>query len=76
MLAPLQRQLRLGLALRAFQPQHHLLGCLCFFVEDGFGLAAVAGLFAVVAAFSLGEEGGLWVAEENGLVLSIYFWLG
>ena len=28
-------------------------------MEDGFGLAAVAGLFAVVAAFTLGDCGGL-----------------
>lgn len=55
MLAALQRQLRLGLAVRAFQPQHHLLGRLRFLVEDGFRLAAVAGLFAVVAAFALGD---------------------
>lgn len=55
MLAPLQRQLRLGLAIRALEPQHHLLGCLCLFVEDGFGLAAVAGLLAVVAALALGD---------------------
>lgn len=64
MLAPLQRQLRLGLAIRAFQPQHHLLGRLCFLVEDGFRLTPVAGLFAVVAALALGEEGGLWVCER------------
>ena len=54
MLTPLQRQLRLSLADRALQPQHHLLCRLGFLVEDGFGLAAVAGLFAVVAAFALG----------------------
>lgn len=59
MLTPLQRQLRLCLAARAFQPQNDFFGCLGFFVEDGFCLAAVAGLFAVVAAFALGEEGGL-----------------
>jgi len=55
MLTPLQRQLRLRLARRAFQPQHDLLGGLGLFVEDGFGLAAVAGLLAVVAAFALGD---------------------
>lgn len=53
MLTPLQRQLRFRLAVGAFQPQHDLLGRLGLFVEDGLGLAAVAGLFAVVAAFSL-----------------------
>lgn len=70
MLTPLQRQLRLGLARRAFQPQHHFLRCLGFFVEDGFGLAAVAGLFAVVAAFALGDCGGLegcqYVEDREG----------
>lgn len=59
MLTPLQRQLGLGLACRAFQPQYHFLRRLGFLVEDGFGLAAVAGLLAVVAALALGEEGGL-----------------
>lgn len=59
MLTPLQRQLRLGLANRALKPQHHLFRRLCFFVEHRFSLTAVTGLFAVVAAFSLGEEGGL-----------------
>ena len=64
MLAPLQRQLRLRLAIRAFQPQHHFLRRFGFFVEHRFRLTAVARLFAVVAAFTLGEEGGLegWVS--------------
>lgn len=67
MLAPLERQLRLGLAVRAFQPQHHLLGRLCLFVEDGLRLTAVAGLFAVVAALAL-RDGGclLWGGECTG----------
>ena len=66
MLAPLESQLRLGFALRAFQPQHHLFRCLGFFVENGFCLATVARLLAIVAAFSLGEEGGLSFAK-NGM---------
>lgn len=53
MLAALETKLGLGFAVRAFQPQDHLLGRLCLFVEDGFRLAAVARLFAVVAALSL-----------------------
>ncbi len=65
MFAPLQRQLCLGFALRAFQPQHHLLRRLGFFMEDGFCLAAVARLLAVVAAFSLGEEGGLSFGKKG-----------
>lgn len=59
MLAPLQGQLSLGLARGAFEAQHDFLGRFGFLVEDGFGLAAVAGLLAVVAALALGEEGGL-----------------
>lgn len=55
-LAPLQRQLRLGLALRAFQPQHDLLRRLGLLVEHRFGLSSVPGLLAVVAALSLREE--------------------
>lgn len=59
MLAPLQRQLRLRFTICAFEPQDDFLGRLCFLVEDGFGLATVAGLFAVVAALALGDGGGL-----------------
>ena len=59
MLTPLQRQLRLGLALRALEPQHHLLRRLGLFVEDGLRLPAVAGLLAVVAPLALGDGGGL-----------------
>ena len=65
MLTPLQRQLRLGLAICTFQPQHHLLRCLRFLVEDGFRLAPVAGLFAIVAAFALSEQGGLYPPSER-----------
>ena len=71
MLAALERQLRLRLALCALEPQHHFLGRLCFLVEDGFRLAAVAGLFAVVAAFALGDCGCLrggrgWLISLGG----------
>lgn len=59
MFAPLQRQLALGLAFHTFQPQHHLLRRLGFFVEHRFGLAAVPRLLAVVSAFALREKGGL-----------------
>ena len=54
-LTPLQRQLRLGLTRRAFQPQHHLLRRLGFLVEDRFRLSSVSGLLAVVPAFPLGD---------------------
>ena len=59
MLAPLERQLRFRLTRRTFQPQHHLLRRLGFLVEDRFRLTAVTGLFAIVAAFALGDCGGL-----------------
>jgi len=58
-LAALERQLRLGLARVALQPQYDLLGGLCLFVEDGLGLTSVTGLLAVVTTLSLGEERGL-----------------
>lgn len=54
MLASFQRQLRLGLACRAFEPQDDFFRRLGLFVKDGFGLAAVSGLFAVVSTFALG----------------------
>lgn len=54
MLTSLECQLRFRLTIRAFQTQHDFLRRLGFFVEDGFGLAAETGLFAVVAAFALG----------------------
>ena len=55
MLASFQRQLRLCLARRTFQPQHHLLGRLGFLLEHRFGLTAISGLLAVISSFSLGE---------------------
>ncbi len=65
MLAPLQRQLRLRLAVRALEPQHHLLGRLGLFVEDGLCLPAVAGLLAVIAALALGDGGGLVLRQQR-----------
>jgi len=63
-LASLQRQLSLGLAYGALQPQHNLLCGLGFLVKDGLGLTTVTGLLAIVTALSLSEEGCL-----AGLVL-------
>jgi len=60
MLASLERQLRLGLALCALQSQHDLLGCLGLLVEDRLRLTTITGLLAVVSALTLSEEGGLW----------------
>ena len=58
-LATLQRQLGLGLALDALQPQDDLLGGLGLLVEDGLGLTTVTGLLAVVTSLSLSEERSL-----------------
>lgn len=55
MLAPFERELGFGFADGALEPQDDLLRRLGLFVEDGFGLPAVAGLLAVVAAFALGD---------------------
>ena len=58
-LAALEGELGLGLALRALEAQHDLLGRLGLLVEDGLRLASVSGLLAVVPALALGEERGL-----------------
>jgi hypothetical protein len=58
-LASLQTQLRLGLALCTLKSQHDFLRRLGLLVEHGLRLTSVTGLFAVVAALSLGEERGL-----------------
>lgn len=65
MLAPFKRELCLRFAIRAFQPQHHFLRSLGFFVEDRFRLPTIPGLFAVIAAFSLGDCGGLVLNREG-----------
>jgi hypothetical protein len=65
MLASLQCQLCLCLALCALQSQHNLLRGLCLFVKDGFCLTTVTRLFAIVTTLSLGEQRGF-----TGLVLS------
>ena len=58
-LAALQRQLRLGLAVRALETKHNLLGGLGLLVENGLGLSSVTGLLPVVTTLSLCEERGL-----------------
>ena len=58
-LATLQRELGLGLALDALQPQDNLLGSLGLLVEDRLGLTTVTGLLTVVTTLTLGEEGSL-----------------
>merc|ERR1719337_36148 len=64
MLAALDHQQLLLLRLGAFETKNDLLGGLGLFVEDGFCLSSVSGLFSVVTTFSLCVEGGL-----SGLVL-------
>lgn len=58
-LATLQRQLRLCLALGALQTQHDLLGRLGLLVEYRLRLSTVSGLLAVIATLSLREDGCL-----------------
>ena len=64
MLATLEGELCLGLALCALQSQDNLLGGLGLLVEDGLGLTTVTTLLPVVTALTLGEEGGL-ITKEN-----------
>lgn len=59
-LAALEGQLGLGLALRALQSQHDLLGGLGLLVEDRLGLTTITGLLSVVTALTLSEKGSLW----------------
>lgn len=71
MLATLQRQLALGLALNTFQAQDDLLRGLGLLVEDGLGLTTVTALLAVVTALTLGEEGSLAGLVLGHLVLGV-----
>lgn len=59
MLAALQGELELGLALDALQPQDNLLGGLSLLVEDRLGLTTITGLLSVVTSLSLREQRGL-----------------
>jgi hypothetical protein len=58
-LAALQCQLGLGLALGALQSEHDLLGGLGLLVEDGLGLTTVTALLPVVTTLTLSEKGSL-----------------
>ena len=71
MLAALQCELRLGLALDALQSQDNLLGGLGLLVEDRLGLTTVTGLLAVVTALTLGVEGSLAGLVLSDLVLGV-----
>jgi hypothetical protein len=70
-LAALQGQLALGLALDALQSQHNLLGGLGLLVEDGLGLTTITGLLAVITALSLSEQRGLASLVLGDLVLGV-----
>lgn len=59
-LAALQGELELGLALDALQPQDNLLGGLSLLVEDRLGLTTITGLLSVVTSLSLREQRGLY----------------
>lgn len=66
MLASLQSQLGLGLALGALQSEHDLLGGLGLLVEDGLGLTTITALFPVVTTLTLGEKGSLYNSQYSG----------
>jgi hypothetical protein len=70
-LAALEGQLALGLALDALQSQDNLLGGLGLLVEDGLGLTTITGLLAVVTALSLSEQRGLAGLVLGDLVLGV-----
>ena len=70
-LAALQGQLALGLALDALQSQDNLLGGLGLLVEDGLGLTTITGLLAVITTLSLGEKRGLASLVLGDLVLGV-----
>lgn len=71
MLASLQGQLQLGLALDALQPQDDLLGGLGLLVEDGLGLTTITALLPVITSLTLGEQGGLASLVLGDLVLGV-----
>lgn len=58
-LAPLDDELLLSLALLALQTQCDLLGRLGLLVKDGLGLTTKTSLLVVVPPLALGEVGGL-----------------
>lgn len=64
MLASLQRQLLLGLALCALETQNDLLGSLGLLVEDRLGLTTITALLSVVTTLTLGSERGLYCRKH------------
>ena len=71
MLASLQGQLALGLALDALQSQDDLLGGLGLLVENGLGLTTITALLPVITSLTLGEQGGLASLVLGDLVLGV-----
>jgi len=67
-LAALERELCLGLAVDALESQYDLLGCLGLLVENWLGLTSVTGLLAVVTTLTLREEGGLRIVVRAGML--------
>ncbi len=72
MLAALQSELLLGLALSALETKDDLLGGLGLLVEDGLGLTTVTALLSVVTALTLGEQRGLDCWRRIS-IRSVYF---
>lgn len=70
-LASLQSQLALGLALDALQSQDNLLGGLGLLVEDWLRLTTITALLSVVTALTLGEQRGLASLVLGNLVLGV-----
>ena len=58
-LATLEGELSLGLAVGALKSQDDLLGGLSLLVEDWLGLTTITRLLSVVTTLSLGEKGSL-----------------
>lgn len=71
LLASLECQLSLGLALNTLQPQYNLLCGLCLLVEDRLGLTSITGLLAIITTLTLGKEGCL--PEEKKRDVSIRY---
>lgn len=77
-LASLQRQLLLGLALRALKTQDDLLGSLGLLVEDRLGLTTITALLSVVTTLTLGSERGLYLwkhfARQHHIPSFLFAW--
>ena len=74
MLAALQCQLCLRLAICALQSQHNLLCSLGLLVENRFRLTTITGLFAIITTLSLREQRSLFLldADRSRWAFSIY----